>query len=390
MSRQANTPFGQPPSGQPASGQPAATVLIMAGGTGGHIFPGLAVAASLRRRGVEVRWLGARGGMESRQVPPRGIELDVVDIAGLRGKGAARWLLAPWQLLRAVAQAARLLGAHRPACAISFGGYAAGPGGLAARLRGIPLLVHEQNRVPGVTNRVLARFAVRVLQAFPGTWDERQRPLTCGNPVRREVTALPAPADRLAGRDGPVRLLVTGGSQGAQALNRLLPAALALLPADLQIEVRHQCGRNREEATRAAYEAAGIAVTVTEFIDDMAEAYGWADLVVCRAGALTVSEVAAAGLPAVFLPFPHAVDDHQTRNAEFLVERGAAVLLAEALTEAADLAAVLAGLLQDPGKRLEMAVRARAVAIPDAADRVAALCAEFLGTARPSGQAEAA
>jgi UDP-N-acetylglucosamine--N-acetylmuramyl-(pentapeptide) pyrophosphoryl-undecaprenol N-acetylglucosamine transferase len=395
MSRQANTPFGQPPSGQPpsgqpASGQPAATVLIMAGGTGGHIFPGLAVAASLRRRGVEVRWLGARGGMESRQVPPRGIELDVVDIAGLRGKGAARWLLAPWQLLRAVAQAARLLGAHRPACAISFGGYAAGPGGLAARLRGIPLLVHEQNRVPGVTNRVLARFAVRVLQAFPGTWDERQRPLTCGNPVRREVTALPAPADRLAGRDGPVRLLVTGGSQGAQALNRLLPAALALLPADLQIEVRHQCGRNREEATRAAYEAAGIAVTVTEFIDDMAEAYGWADLVVCRAGALTVSEVAAAGLPAVFLPFPHAVDDHQTRNAEFLVERGAAVLLAEAITEAADLAAVLAGLLQDPGKRLEMAVRARAVAIPDAADRVAALCAEFLGTARPSGQAEAA
>jgi UDP-N-acetylglucosamine--N-acetylmuramyl-(pentapeptide) pyrophosphoryl-undecaprenol N-acetylglucosamine transferase len=395
MSRQANTPFGQPPSGQPpsgqpASGQPAATVLIMAGGTGGHIFPGLAVAASLRRRGVEVRWLGARGGMESRQVPPRGIELDVVDIAGLRGKGAARWLLAPWQLLRAVAQAARLLGAHRPACAISFGGYAAGPGGLAARLRGIPLLVHEQNRVPGVTNRVLARFAVRVLQAFPGTWDERQRPLTCGNPVRREVTALPAPADRLAGRDGPVRLLVTGGSQGAQALNRLLPAALALLPADLQIEVRHQCGRNREEATRAAYEAAGIAVTVTEFIDDMAEAYGWADLVVCRAGALTVSEVAAAGLPAVFLPFPHAVDDHQTRNAEFLVERGAAVLLPEVFTEAADLAAVLAGLLQDPGKRLEMAVRARAVAIPDAADRVAALCAEFLGTARPSGQAEAA
>lgn len=171
MSRRKNTA-----SGPPVSRQPGAAVLIMAGGTGGHIFPGLAVAASLRRRGVEVRWLGARGGMESRQVPSRGIELDVVDIAGLRGKGAARWLLAPWQLLRAVAQAARLLGAHRPACAISFGGYAAGPGGLAARLRGIPLLVHEQNRVPGMTNRVLARFAVRVLQAFPGTWDERQRP----------------------------------------------------------------------------------------------------------------------------------------------------------------------------------------------------------------------
>lgn len=216
-----------------------------------------------------------------------------------------------------------------------------------------------------------------------------------------QVTALPAPAERLAGRAGPVRLLVTGGSQGAQALNRLLPAALALLPTDLQVEVRHQCGRNREEATRAAYQAAGMevgagrevaghGVNVTEFIDDMAEAYGWADLVVCRAGALTVSEVAAAGLPAVFLPFPHAVDDHQTRNAEFLVERGAAVLLSEAITEAADLAAVLAGLLQDPGKRLEMAERARAAAIPDAADRVAALCMEYLGTARPSGQAEAA
>lgn len=417
MSRRENLAPGRSMSGQSGPGQPAAAVLIMAGGTGGHIFPGLAVAESLRRRGVEVRWLGARGGMECRQVPPRGIELDVVDISGLRGKGAARWLLAPWKLLRAVAQAARLLRARRPACAISFGGYAAGPGGLAARLRGIPLLVHEQNRVPGMTNRVLARFAAQVLQAFPGTWDERQRPLTCGNPVRREVAALPAPAERLAGRQGPARLLVTGGSQGARALNQLLPAALALLPADLQVAVWHQCGRDRAEETRAAYEAAGQAVTVgarladdsstsdpsparraptghvvdvAEFIDDMAEAYGWADLVVCRAGALTVSEVAAAGLPAVFLPFPHAVDDHQTRNAEFLVERGAAVLLAEATTEAPDLAEVLAGLLQDRGKRLEMAVRARAAAIPDAAERVAALCAEYLGPARPSGQAEAA
>ena len=378
------------------SGHSGAAVLIMAGGTGGHIFPGLAVADSLRRRGVEVRWLGARGGMECRQVPSRGIELDVVDISGLRGKGAARWLLAPWKLLRAVKQSARLLRARRPACAISFGGYAAGPGGLAARLRGIPLLVHEQNRVPGMTNRVLARFAARVLQAFPGTWDERQRPLTCGNPVRREVTALPAPAERLAGREGPVRLLVTGGSQGARALNQLLPAALALLPAELQVEVRHQCGRDRADETRAAYAEAGIAagaasgVDVAEFIDDMAEAYGWADLVVCRAGALTVSEVAAAGLPAVFLPFPHAVDDHQTRNAEFLVERGAAVLLPEAITDAPELAEALAALLQDRGKRLEMAERARAAAIPDAADRVAALCAEYLGPARPSGQAEAA
>jgi UDP-N-acetylglucosamine--N-acetylmuramyl-(pentapeptide) pyrophosphoryl-undecaprenol N-acetylglucosamine transferase len=367
-----------------ARGPGARSVLIMAGGTGGHIFPGLAVAASLRERGVEVRWLGARGGMECGQVPPRGIALDVVDISGLRGKGAGRWLAAPWKLLRAVLQASRLLGALRPSCAISFGGYAAGPGGLAAKLRGVPLLVHEQNRIPGMTNRVLARFAARVLQAFPGTWPTtwsgRRKPVTCGNPVRQDVVGLDEPATRLAGRSGPVRLLVTGGSQGARALNRMVPEALALLPAGLAVEVRHQCGRGRADETRAAYRAAGAdlsAISLSEFIDDMAEAYGWADLVVCRAGALTVSEVAAAGLPAVFVPFPHAVDDHQTRNAEFLVEHRAAVLMPEATGSAQQLADILADLLRDRGKRLDMAVRARAAAILDSADRVAGLCLEY-------------
>jgi UDP-N-acetylglucosamine--N-acetylmuramyl-(pentapeptide) pyrophosphoryl-undecaprenol N-acetylglucosamine transferase len=421
-------------------------VLIMAGGTGGHIFPGLAVAESLRRRGVEVRWLGARGAMETRQVPPAGIPLDVVDIAGLRGKGARGWLLAPWTLLRAVVQASRCLREHRPSCAVSFGGYAAGPGGLAARLRGVPLLVHEQNRIPGMTNRVLARLARRVLQAFPGTWDDALQPVTCGNPVRSEVAALPAPAVRFAGRDGPTRLLVTGGSQGAQALNRLVPAALGLLPESMSVEVRHQCGRGRDDETRAAYHDAGVrdpgrdqaghpvgarlardpgrdqaghpvgarlardpgrdqadhpvgarlardpghgrpqggllqgcSVEISEFIDDMAEAYGWADLVVCRAGALTVSEVAAAGLPAVFVPFPHAVDDHQTRNAEYLVERGAALLLPEAGATAQALAELLGALLADRARRQQMAERARAAATPDAADRVAELCLQFAG-----------
>ena len=357
------------------------SVLIMAGGTGGHIFPGLAVADSLRGRGVEVRWLGARGGMECRQVPPHGIALDVVDISGLRGKGVGRWLAAPWKLLRAVLQASSLLGALRPSCAISFGGYAAGPGGLAARLRGIPLLVHEQNRIPGMTNRVLARFAARVLQAFPGTWPTtwsgRKQPVTCGNPVRRDVAGLDQPAVRLAGRNGPVRLLVTGGSQGARALNRMVPEALALLPPGLAVEVRHQCGRDRQDETSAAYRAAGVAAAISEFIDDMAEAYAWADLVVCRAGALTVSEVAAAGLPAVFVPFPHAVDDHQTRNAEFLVEHRAAVLMSEATGSAQQLADLLTDLLRDRAKRLDMAVRARAAAVVDSADRVAALCLEY-------------
>ena len=358
--------------------RPGQSVLIMAGGTGGHIFPGLAVADSLRQRGVEVRWLGARGGMECERVPPSGIPLDVVDISALRGKGASRWLLIPWRLLRAVWQALRHLGMRRPACAISFGGYAAGPGGLAARLRGIPLLVHEQNRVPGLTNRVLARFASRVLQAFPGTWDERLRPVTCGNPVRQDVAALEAPETRLSGRAGPIRLLVTGGSQGARSLNRLLPAALRLVPADLQLEIRHQCGRGRADETLASYREAGIEietscgsplagdraqagchgqaaksatavsgrrVEVRDFIEDMAAAYGWADVVVCRAGALTVSEVAAAGLAALFIPFPHAVDDHQTRNAEYLVERGAALLLTEPGLDARILGEALSDLL---------------------------------------------
>jgi UDP-N-acetylglucosamine:LPS N-acetylglucosamine transferase len=420
-------------------------VLIMAGGTGGHIFPGLAVADSLRQRGVEVRWLGARGAMECQRVPPRGIPLDVVDIAGLRGKGAVSWLLAPWKVLRAVFQAWRLLGRRRPSCAISFGGYAAGPGGLAARLRGIPLLVHEQNRVSGMTNRVLARFAARVLQAFPGTWDEALKPVTCGNPVRREVAELEAPGVRLAGREGPPRLLITGGSQGALALNRLVPESLALLPAGCAVEVRHQAGRGRQDETEAAYRAAGMetashgarpaavddatancrrprggaqtagspasgllqpgdadpspasgllqpgdadpspagglpqekqasSVQVSEFIEDMAEAYGWADLVICRAGALTVSEIAAAGLPAIFVPYPHAVDDHQTRNAEYLVERGAALLLAEADISARRLADAVTELLRDPARRMDMAVRARAAAEPDAAARVADVC----------------
>jgi UDP-N-acetylglucosamine--N-acetylmuramyl-(pentapeptide) pyrophosphoryl-undecaprenol N-acetylglucosamine transferase len=378
-------------------------VLIMAGGTGGHIFPGLAVADSLRRAGVPVRWLGARGGMECTRVPAEEIAIDVVDISALRGKGAGRWLVMPWRLLRAVAQAFRLLGRNRPACAISFGGYAAGPGGLAARLRGIPLLVHEQNRVPGMTNRTLARFASRVLQAFPGSWDERLHPITCGNPVRRAVVELDDPGQRFAGRTGPVRILLTGGSQGALALNRLLPGALGLLAEEHAFVVRHQAGPRWVEETRKAYIEAGIecgtdgvmpvaaeatptehtsqpasSAEVTDFIEDMAAAYAWADVVVCRAGALTVSEVAAAGVAAVFIPFPHAVDDHQTRNAEFLVEHDAALLMQESQTDARKLANVLSSLAGDRARLASMATRGRAAAVPDAADRVAALCREYV------------
>jgi UDP-N-acetylglucosamine--N-acetylmuramyl-(pentapeptide) pyrophosphoryl-undecaprenol N-acetylglucosamine transferase len=355
----------------------ASGVLIMAGGTGGHIFPGLAVAAVLRRRNVPVRWLGASGGMECERVPAAGIALEVVTISGLRGKGLGRWLKLPWQLLLAVVQAVRLIGRQRPGCAVSFGGYAAGPGGLAARLRGVPLLVHEQNRVPGLTNRVLARFADRVLQAFPGSWPARVNAVTCGNPVRAEVAALEAPAQRFAGRAGRCRLLVTGGSQGARTLNERLPPALAALPDSLRPEIRHQAGRGRAAATGGTYRELGLTARVEEFIDDMASAYAWADLVVCRAGALTVSELAAAGVGALLVPFPHAVDDHQARNAEFLAEAGAARILPEHQCSVELLSATLQELLASREQLRRMAEAARALAIPDAAERVADLCQEL-------------
>jgi UDP-N-acetylglucosamine--N-acetylmuramyl-(pentapeptide) pyrophosphoryl-undecaprenol N-acetylglucosamine transferase len=353
-------------------------VLIMAGGTGGHIFPGLAVADSLRLRGINVRWLGARGGMECEKVPEAGIPLDVVDISGLRGKGVGRWVLMPWKLLRAVVQAFQVLGRHRPVCAVSFGGYAAGPGGLAARLRGIPLLVHEQNRIPGMTNRVLARMARKVLQAFPATWKDSLQPETCGNPVRRTVASLAAPALRMSERKGSIRVLVTGGSQGARSLNRVVPAALARLSPGISVETRHQSGKGWGEETAEAYRVADLDAEVSEFIVDMASAYGWADIVICRSGALTVSELAAAGVASVLVPFPHAVDDHQTRNAEFLVEAGAAILMPEAELSAGYLATALEPLIASREKLLAMAEKARSVSVSDAADRVADLCREYL------------
>ncbi len=353
---------------------PAGKVMILAGGTGGHIFPGLAVAASLRQRGVAVHWLGAQGGMECQQVPAANIPMDTVNIAGLRGKGIKRWLSLPWNLAKAVRQARAVVLAQKPNCALSFGGYAAGPGGLAARFSGVPLVIHEQNRIPGLTNRVLARFAQRVLQAFPETWPARFNAETCGNPVRSELVAILPPEQRLAGRSGSLRLLITGGSQGARALNEFLPAAVARLPAGLAVEVRHQAGKGRAMETAQAYQQAGIQAQVLEFIEDMAEAYSWADLVVCRSGALTISELAAVGLPAILVPFPFAVDDHQTRNAEFLVNAGAARLQDEASCSIENMAAHLAELLSDRAGLMNMAKAARSLAVPNAAERVADIC----------------
>ncbi len=351
-------------------------VLIMAGGTGGHIFPGLAVAQALRERGVPVQWLGAAGAMETRLVPAAGIELHTLRIGGLRGKSLATLVRAPFSLLSALWSATRLFGRIRPRAVISFGGFAAGPGGVAAVLKRVPLVVHEQNRVAGFTNRRLAPWARRVLGGFPDALDKAE---WVGNPVRAEIAALPAPAQRLGGRRGGVRLLVLGGSLGATALNVTVPAAVAAVQAQIPggVEVRHQCGRGRETDTQQAYSTAGVGnVDVQAFIPDMADAYGWADLVVCRAGALTLAELAAAGIGSILVPYPHAVDDHQTLNAQFLVDQGAAELLPQAQLDADTLARRLLVLLGDSQRRLQMAENARGCARPDAAGRVAEACIE--------------
>jgi len=344
----------------------APLVTIMAGGTGGHIFPGLAVAQALRARGAEVRWLGAAGGMETRLVPPHDIAIDTIAVAGLRGKGIATLLSAPLRVLRAVRDAARVLRQRKPDAVVSFGGYAAGPGGIAARIAGIPLLVHEQNRAAGLTNKVLAAVARQVLVGFPQTF---AREVHVGNPVRAQIAQVPPPAARDFAHAGPLRLLVLGGSQGARALNRAVPQAVAAL--GLPVAVVHQAGEKLLDEARAAYAEAGVAAQVEPFIADMAAAYAHADLVVCRAGALTLAELCAVGVGSVLVPFPQAVDDHQTRNAEYLVERGAALLLAQDDALATRLREVLDSLARDPARRLAMAEAARALAMPDAADRVA-------------------
>jgi len=354
-------------------------VLIMAGGTGGHIFPGLAVANVLRQQNVPVRWLGAEGGMEARTVPEAGIELDLVTIAGLRGKGLMRWIRMPLMLVRAVWQARRLLEANRPGCAVSFGGYAAAPGGIAAWTKGIPVLVHEQNRIPGLTNRLLTRFARRILQGFPGTFPENMSPIDSGNPVRSEVAAIPAPRTRLAGRSGPVRVLITGGSQGARVLNETVPAAFKLLSPQPDFEIWHQAGAKRVDEAQQAYTAAAVDAKVKPFINDMAGAYAWADLVICRSGALTVAELAAAGVASVLVPFAHAVDDHQTRNAEYLSLADAAIMLPQVSLDPQTLADVLKPLLYDRAKLMVMAVAARQLALPDAAEKVVEACGEWVG-----------
>ncbi len=345
-------------------------VMIMAAGTGGHIFPGLAVAAVLRQRGVDVSWLGTPTGMENRLVPAADLQLERITITGLRGRGLTGWLASPWRVVKAIFQARQLIRKHRPDCVLSMGGYVAGPGGLAARLQGVPLVVHEQNAIAGLTNRWLRPLAKRVLTGFPAALAGGEH---VGNPVREDIAALPEPDHRFDGRKGPLRLLVIGGSLGARVFARVVPEAIARLPESRRPQVLHQAGR-QVEATRAAYERAGVDGEIVEFIDDMAGAWREADVAVCRAGALTVAELAVAGLAAVLVPFPDAVDDHQYANARYLVDGNAAWLVREADFDARWLAEHLAAMSRP--QLLSMARSARALALTGAAEAVADACME--------------
>ncbi|MFA9438657.1 undecaprenyldiphospho-muramoylpentapeptide beta-N-acetylglucosaminyltransferase [Uliginosibacterium sp. sgz301328] len=350
-------------------------ILVMAGGTGGHIYPGIAVADALRERGWSVAWMGNADGMEGRIVPTKGYELAWIRFGALRGKGLMRALMLPVNLLRGFWQALAAIRRVRPDVVLGMGGYVTFPGGMMAALLGRPLVVHEQNSVAGLANRVLAAVADRVVSGFP---DVIKRGQWLGNPVRADIAAMPAPAERFADRQGPLRVLVVGGSLGAQALNTTVPKALALIPTDRRPVIAHQSGAKQIDALRTAYAEAGVEGELLPFIDDMAARYGWADLVICRAGALTVAELAAAGVASVLVPFPHAVDDHQTGNAQFLSRHGAAELVPQSQLTAEGLAALLAGL--DRGRLLAMAEAARALARPDAAAAVADVCQGLVRT----------
>jgi len=371
-------------------------ILIMAGGTGGHVFPALAVAEQLRAQGVEVIWMGTHQGLEARIVPRAGIPMEWVKISGLRGKGLLTWCWAPVKFLFALLQAFVIMMRCRPMAVLGMGGFVAGPGGVMTWLLRKPLLIHEQNAIAGLTNRILARLAVRTMEAFPGALPKHCKAVMTGNPVRKEIAASQDPATRYQGRHESLRLLVLGGSLGAQVLNEIVPQAVKMIAPDRRPAIWHQAGARNIEVAHSIYKETGVSANVVPFIDDMAQAYQWADVVLCRAGALTIAELAAAGVASILVPYPYAVDDHQTHNAAYLVEANAAILIKQE-----DLTAdYLSRLLSDyigavPGARsqayesgndrhytpgrsrlLHMAVAARQLARPDAAQHVASLCIE--------------
>ena len=354
-------------------------VLIMAGGTGGHVFPALALARLLRAASHEVVWLGTQRGLEARVVPAEQIPIEWLSMSGVRGKGVLTLLLAPFKLAWSVWQALDVMRRRQPALVVGFGGFVTGPGGVAAWLTRRPLVIHEQNAIAGYSNRMLAHLARRVLTAFPNAFPAGVDAQVVGNPVRADILMQPPPAERFARREGALRLLVVGGSLGASRLNTVVPFAVE--QSGLELHVRHQAGERGLDSARAAYEEAGVTADISAFITDMAQAYADADLVICRAGALTVSELAAVGVASILVPFPAAVDDHQTVNAQYLVREGAAVLIADRDLTPARLASELKLLCAGRGKLLAMAERARLVAKPRAAEDLAAACMQQLEAA---------
>lgn len=357
--------------------KPLKKVLIMTGGTGGHVFPGLAVANHLAAQGIQVAWVGTARGLEAKLVPAAGIPLHLISISGLRGKGWKDIVLFPWRLFIAIFQSIRIIRQYQPDVILGMGGFVSGPGGIASWLLGYPLIIHEQNARAGTTNRWLSRVAKKVLEGFPHTFSPRKNLVTIGNPVREVLMQLPAPEQRLNRPHAPLHLLVLGGSLGAQAINQLLPQALAKMPPAERPMVLHQTGEKHAESTQKAYTLADVSAEVVPFIDKMEQAYAWADVVVCRSGALTIAELCAVGLGAILVPFPHAIDDHQTANANYLVKQGAAWLVQQNTLTADGLAALLNKLSSSAEQRLLMAKAAYQLRQTDVAEKVLQICEEI-------------
>ena len=349
------------------------TFLLMAGGTGGHIFPALAVAKSLQNQGNQIIWLGSKDSMEERLVPQHNIMLETIAMKGVRGNGLKRKLMLPITLWKTVQAAKEIMLRHEIDAVIGFGGFVTFPGGVAAKWLNIPLVIHEQNAVAGLSNKMLARWATRVLYAFPKAFEQYSNGLV-GNPVRAEIAKLPEPKQRFTMRSDKLNVLIVGGSLGAQVLNEMVPQAMAMLPENVRPHITHQSGRNKLDALKAAYSQAGVKAQCIEFVDDMVSAYRDADVVICRAGALTIAELTAAGVGALLVPYPYAVDDHQTANAQFMVSAQAGLLLPQAKLSANQLAEILANLTRE--QCLKWAENARTLALPNSADDVAKIAIE--------------
>ncbi|EIJ43730.1 undecaprenyldiphospho-muramoylpentapeptide beta-N-acetylglucosaminyltransferase [Beggiatoa alba B18LD] len=351
-------------------------ILLVAGGTGGHVFPALAIAEKLREQQVSVRWIGTRKGLEARIVPQAGIDIDYIDVSGLRGKGLTRLLTAPFQLTKALWQSLRIMRQHRPVAVVGMGGFVTGPAAVAAWLLRIPVLIHEQNAIAGLTNRLLVRIASCVMEAFPYTFPAPVRAVTTGNPLRASILELAKIEQEFAPPVlSPVRILVVGGSLGAKALNEIVPQALLSLSGE--INVWHQTGEAHFEATRNAYATAKFDAIVDPFITNMSAAYQWADLVICRAGALTVCELAQAGKASILIPYPHAVDDHQTANARFLTNQNAAILVPQSVLNVSELTDLVQSLINNPTRLIEMSAKARQLARPSAVDDISQLILQW-------------